>query len=95
MTLASVTTADGFRFLNDGNTFLYIEEQNAAGVTLTFTPTKTVDSLAVSSRAVVVTASQNWLMGPWPTKHYNDASGYINVAITADEASAVAVISTQ
>jgi len=95
LSLESVTTADGFRFLNDGQTILYIEEQNAGAVTLTFTPTLKVDGLTPAGRAVVVTASQNWFMGPWPQQQYNDSDGYLNVAITADEASAVAAISVR
>jgi hypothetical protein len=39
-----------------------------------------------------VTASQEWVIGPFPVEHYNAADGNVDVAVDADLASGVAVI---
>ncbi len=91
----SVTTADGFRFKNDGRTLMIIEEKNAANCELGITPVKTVDGLAVSARTVDVTASQQWVLGPWAPEQYNDADGYANFTVEADQASAVGLVSVR
>lgn len=95
LSMQSVTTAGGFRFKNDGHTLLYVAEKNAANCEVTVTPTKTVDGLAVATRTVDVVASQTWVLGPWPPEQYNDADGYLNVGIEADQASGAAVVSVR
>lgn len=92
ITLASITIAGGFRFLNDGKTILYIVN-DAGALTLNFTIQPTLDGEAVATKTVVVTASEVWRMGPFPTRWYNDANGYCVVATDQDLASATAVIS--
>ena len=93
LSMQSVTTADGFRFKNDGNTIMVCVEVNAGNNEITVTPVKTVDGLAVATRTVDVTASQTWILGPWPPEQYNDSDGYLDVGSEADEASGVAVVS--
>lgn len=95
LNLQSVTTADGFKFKNDGHTLLVVSEQNAANCEVTVTPTKTVDGLTPASRTVDVTASQTWVLGPWPPEQYNDADGYLEVTIEADQASGVCPVSVR
>jgi len=89
--LQSITTVGGFRFLNDGRTVLYMEN-DAGAMTLNFTIQPTVDAEVVATKDIVVTASENWVMGPFPAQWYNDASGYCVVAASADLASATALI---
>ena len=89
--LQSITTLNGFRFPNDGMTILYIEN-NAGALVLNFTIQPTVDGEAVATKDITVTASENWVMGPFPTRWYNDATGYCIVAVDADLASATAAI---
>lgn len=88
--LQSVTIADGFTFPNDGKTLLYVEN-TAGALTLTFTIQKTLDGQS-TTRAEVVTASENWVLGPFPPAIYNDADGLVTVATTKDLPTAVAVI---
>jgi hypothetical protein len=93
--LQSVTTANGFRFKNDGHTVLIFTEQNTANCEITITPVNTVDGLTVATRTVDVVSIQQWVLGPWPPEIYNDADGYLNVGIEADEATAIVPISVR
>lgn len=95
LNLQSVTTADGFRFKNDGHTLLVVKEVNAANCEVTVTPVNTVDGLAVSARTVDVVASETWVLGPWQPEIYNDADGYLELTVEADEASAVCPVSVR
>ena len=89
--LQSITAADGFTFPNDGHTLLYVENDVGALV-LTFTIQKTLDGQS-ATRAVTVTASENWFIGPFPTELYNDADDLVTCTPDADLASATAVVS--
>jgi hypothetical protein len=95
LNLQSVTTADGFRFKNDGHTLLVVQEQNTANCEVTVTPTVTVDGLAVATRTVDVLSGQMWVLGPWAPEQYNDSDGYLDVGIEADQASAVCPVSVR
>ena len=78
ISLQSVTTADGFKFPNTGRTLLIVNN-DAGALALNFTIQTTVDSEAVSTKDVSVTASQEWVIGPFPTEHYNDSGGNVQV----------------
>lgn len=88
----SVTTADDFKFLNDGRVFMVAKEVNAANNEITVTPTKEVDALAIATRTVDVAASETWVLGPWNPDIYNDSDGYITFGTEADEASGIALV---
>lgn len=90
--LQSFTSLNGFKFLNDGRTVLYVEN-DAGDLTFGFTIQTTVDGQSGLSRTVVVTASQKWVIGPFPVDQYNDADGYCVVTADADLATATAAIS--
>ena len=88
--LQSVTTANGFRFLNDGATLLYVAN-DAGALVLGFEFQPTVDGVADPDvKPVTVVAAEIWIMGPFPTRWYNDASGYCDVQIDADLVAAAA-----
>lgn len=89
--LQAVTTAGGFEFPNTGRTLLVVNN-DAGALVLNFTIVTTVDSEAVSTKDVTVTASEEWVIGPFPVEHYNAADGNVDVAVDADLASGVAVI---
>lgn len=90
VSLQSVTAAGGFTFPNNGKTILYVEN-DAGDLTLTFTIQQTLDGQS-ATRAEVITASQNWFIGPFPTALYNDSDGLVTVTPSADLASGVAVL---
>jgi len=89
--LQAVTTAGGFEFPNTGNTYLIVNN-DAGALVLNFTITTTIDGEAVATKDVTVTASEQWVIGPFPVQHYNAADGNVDVAVDADLASGVAVI---
>jgi len=93
MSLQSVTTVGGFRFLNDGKTIMYVEEKNTANCEVGIIPTQKVDSQSAAVKTVDVTSDKNFVLGPWAQDQYNDASGYANFTIEADQASAVGLVS--
>lgn len=76
-----VTTAGGFRFPNDGRTFLCVANDNIGAKVLTFAIQPTLDGNAVAVKTITVTQNEYWVMGPFPTKWYNDANGYCVVTI--------------
>ena len=80
--LQAVTTAGGFEFPNTGRTLLFVLN-DAGAAALTFAIVTTVDGEAVATKDVTVTASQLWVIGPFPTDWYNDSSG--NVTSTTDD----------
>lgn len=90
--IQAVTTANGFRFPNDGKTRLYVVN-DAGALVLNFTIQPTLDSVAVGTKDVTVTASETWVVGPFPTKWYSDADGFCDVAVDADLAAGIAAIS--
>jgi len=89
--LQAVTTVGGFQFPNDGRTFLVVNN-DAGALVLNFTIVTTVDSEAVSTKDVTVTASEEWVIGPFPVAWYNDSSGNVVTAVSADLAAGVAVV---
>ncbi len=89
--LQSVTSADGFTFPNDGHTVLYVEN-DAGNLALVFTIQETLDGQS-ATRTVTVTASENWVIGPFPPELYNDSDDLVTCTPDADLASGVAVIS--
>lgn len=89
--LQAVTTADGFKFPNGGQTLLVVNN-DAGNLVLNFTIQTTVDSEAVSTKDVTVTASEEWILGPFPQAWYNDSGGDVIVAVDADLASGVAPV---
>jgi hypothetical protein len=65
---------------------------DAGALALVFTIQKTLDGQS-ATRTSTVTASENWILGPWPTELYNDADGLVTVTPDADLAAGIAVFS--
>ena len=79
----SVTTADGFRFKNDGKQLLVIAT-DAGALVVGFVTPGLIDGQAVADRSETQTAAVIWIYGPFPPAIYNDADGYVDVTIDAD-----------
>lgn len=92
MALQSITIAGGFKFLNDGKTMLYVEN-NAGALVLTFAIQPTLDGNAVAVKTVTVTASEKWVVGPFPAQWYNDASDYVICTTDTDLPTSVGLVS--
>lgn len=91
LNMQSITTVGGFKFPNDGHTALVVAN-DAGALALVFTLGKTVDGQTVT-RTISVTASQTWIIGPFPVDLYNDSSDYVFCTPDADLASGVGVVS--
>lgn len=87
----SVTSADGFTFPNDGHTVLVVNN-DAGALALVFTIQQTLDGQS-ATRTATVTASQEWVVGPFPVELYNDADDLVTCTPDADLATGVAVMS--
>lgn len=94
MTVNAVTTADGFTFPNDGHTLLVVVN-DAADCEMVFTIQETLDG-ETATKTIDVTASETWIMGPFPVELYNDADDLVTCTPEQDFAGTtdgVAVIS--
>lgn len=91
LALQAVTTADGFTFPNNGTTYLYVVN-DAGALAIVFTIQKTLDGQS-ATRTSTVTASENWVLGPWPPELYNDSDDLVTCTPDADLAAGVAVFS--
>lgn len=89
--LQAVTTADGFKFPNTGRTLLVVNN-DAGALALAFSIQTTVDGEAVDTKDVSVTASEEWVIGPFSVEHYNDSGGNVVATVDADLASGIAVV---
>ena len=72
--------ADGEKFANTGVEKILIQNDNVASVTVTVQTPATADELAIADREIVIPAGEIHYLGPWPTKWYNDANGFVNFA---------------
>ena len=83
-----VLAADGGQFVNDGRTFLRVNNTTAVSRTITFLTPYTVGSgpaLAVADHAFVLpaAATERWL-GPWPPGIYNQPDGKVYFDVSVD-----------
>lgn len=66
--------AGGDEFANTGKEFLKVKNADAAGITVTLDIETAVDGAAVVDPTVSVGAGEEKLIGPFPTRHYNNAA---------------------
>lgn len=90
-TLAAAA-AGGDSFPNDGRVFLYARNGDVSDKTVTIATQKTVDGKAVADDAIVVTAAEERMIGPFPPGLYNDSNGRVQVTYSAETSVTVAAI---
>lgn len=88
----AAATGGGDAFVNDGRTFFHIKNGDVSDKTVTFVTQKTVLALAVADLAVVVTASEDRMVGPFPTGVFNDGNKKVSVTYSAVTSVTVAAI---
>ena len=77
---------DGVEFENTGKEFIQLENTDASAITVTIQTAITIDSESVGDKTISVGASKTILVGPFPTKWYNQSGGKVYVdAGTADK----------
>lgn len=90
----------GDTFVNptDERTFFYIANGGGGDITVTFNaqptslPVPGFGDLAISDRAVVVTAGQRRMIGPFPAAKFNNAAGSVEVSYSSATSVTVAAI---
>ncbi|MBI1188318.1 MAG: hypothetical protein GC206_13470 [Alphaproteobacteria bacterium] len=98
-TFASATGGgDTFVNPNDERTFLWIVNGSGGDITVTFNrqpttlPVSGHGNIPLTDRAVVVTAGEERLIGPFPAAMYNNASGAVEVSYSGVTSLTVAAI---
>lgn len=91
-----VTTVGGYKFRNDGKTFLLFEKTGAGTATISFGAAVTYRGLAISSRTLTVDATAgDRVIGPFPANPYNDGNGDVIFTISDTVGLSMAVIRLQ
>lgn len=73
----------GDEFVNTGSEFIWIENGSGSPITLTIATPQIIDgNLQVAERTVVLSATTEYLIGPFPTGPYNDANRKIQLTYT-------------
>lgn len=77
----AAVASGGDEFSNDGAVFIEVHNDHATDPrTVTIVTQATVDSQAVSDRAVIITAANDRkLIGPFQTAYYNDGDGMVQL----------------
>jgi len=84
MVLASTQGADGFKFVNDGKTILYVIDDvtSGAGDTVTFEANYDKYGHKESPLTRTVTAKKSYMYGPFRPELWNDYEGKVRFAFT-------------
>lgn len=82
----------GNTFKNDGKTFFHIKNGAGSDVTVTFTTPGTVAGVAIADPAVVVTAGEERMIGPFEPSIFNNASGLVAASYSSATSVTVAAI---
>lgn len=85
-------TAGGDEFVNTGDEFIHIKNAAIDAQTVTIEVQKTVDSLAVTDRAVAIPAGEERMIGPFPTATYNDGDDAIQLTYSGVITLTIAII---
>ena len=76
-------SAGGDTFKNDGNTFLVVDNADAADITVTITAQRTCNLGFLHDQEVTVPAGSRLFLGPFNTKRFNDDSDQVHVSYSA------------
>lgn len=73
----AAAAAGGDQFANTGREFVEINNGSGGDITVTFNSQVACNYGSDHDVAVVVTAGERRLIGPFPTGRFNDASGFV------------------
>lgn len=80
----SAANVDGHSFANDGDTFLQVKNTSGSAITVTLQTPATVDGVALTDPTVTVPATTgDKMIGPFPTRAFNQAGGVVYVDFSA------------
>ncbi len=91
--LGAVAAAAGCdQFLNDGNVLIYVKNGSGGSITVTVAAPGTPGGLTTVNPAVVLTAGQEKILGPFNPQYFNNSSGFVNLTYSAVTSATVSVI---
>lgn len=91
---------NGFKFLNDGKTRIYIKNADSGACTALIDNPQpcSFGGTTVHDVSLSLTNAKDYVIGPFPKYRFNDADGYVTIGLTpaadATQISAKAVKST-
>ena len=68
----------GDAFPNSGKEFIHVLNGDVSSHTVTVAIVRQIDGLSPTARVVTVPASEDRMIGPFPTGDYNDGDGKVN-----------------
>jgi len=80
---AAAANAEGNFFTNSGNIALRVINGGTSSITVTITAQAACDQGTKHDLVVTVASGATKEIGPFPMRHYNDASGYVKVTYSA------------
>ena len=86
----------GDSFVNSGNVYCIVRNQDASSKTVTFDAPGTDNfglSGAFADVAVVVVNAQTSIIGPFPPNRFNDANGQVQITYSAVTSLTIAIVS--
>lgn len=93
---AVAVAAGGDQFLNTGREILYFKNTNASDRTITVATSATLPALggalAIADVTLVISQNEEKIIGPFESRYFNDANGYVQLTYSADTGVTVAVI---
>lgn len=83
--LAPVAVEDiGDTFVNDGRIILYFKNTNAGDRTISIFTGGTINGLAIADVTLTISQDEEKIIGPFPMRVFNNGSGLVQLAYTAD-----------
>jgi len=86
---------DGNYFTNDGNTFLHVINGHSADITLTIDSPTQCSQGSSHDIAVVITAGEERMIGPFDQGRFNDDNGRVNITYSLVTALTIAAVKTR
>jgi hypothetical protein len=82
----AATAADGFEFVNDGNTLVHIKNTDSGACTLTIDCPQPCEwgGTTIHDETASVTNAEDWISGKFPVSRFNEQStGKVTIRLTA------------
>lgn len=90
----SAAAATGDTFTNNGSTYLFVKNQDAAAMNVTVESATKCSQGFDHDLVVAVAAGTTEQIGPLPANRFNDAQGKVSVSYSAVTSVTVAVVSS-
>lgn len=80
---SAATATDGFQFVNDGKTIINIKNADTGSCTATIDNPQpcSFGGTTVHDVDVVIPASDDFMIGPFPMSRFNDSNGLVTISL--------------